>query len=118
MSPKIDNHSAGIGVDRAQQCFQRVEKSDHEHARAERLQILRHETHPEFFACADHEDRNEQDGQVALQSKKTRDSCEGTVRRRGDLRFFIRRWRISLGFHLGLVGFYGRSRRTLSILFL
>src|SRR5438132_1311732 len=50
MSPNIDEYSAGICVDCAEQGAQRVVKTDHKNGRADRLQVLRHKTHPKFFA--------------------------------------------------------------------
>ena len=46
MSPTIDKHSAGIGVDRAEQSAQRIVKTDNKDRRADRLQVLGHKTHP------------------------------------------------------------------------
>ena len=59
MSPTIDKDSAAIGVDGTEQGAQRVVKTDNENARAERLQIFRHKTHPEFLARTNHENGDE-----------------------------------------------------------
>src|SRR6478609_4002488 len=55
MSPTIDNYAAGIGVDRAQQCPERVIQADDENAGAEREKIFGDKTHPEFFPRANDE---------------------------------------------------------------
>ena len=52
VSPKIDQDTARIGVNRAEQRAQRIVKADDEHSGAERLQIFRDKAHPEFFAWA------------------------------------------------------------------
>jgi len=70
MSPKIDKHTAGIGVKRAEQCPDRVIETDHKNARAQRLQIFRHEPHPEFFTRADDKNGRQENDEVALQSEK------------------------------------------------
>jgi hypothetical protein len=70
MSPKIDNYAAGVRVEGAEQSFERVVKTDHEHARAERLQKFRHEPHPEFFVGADDEDGEQQNREIAFQAEK------------------------------------------------
>src|ERR1044071_6722300 len=71
MSPMVDNDSAGISVDRAKQSAQRIIEADHKHCCADDLQVLRHKTHPKFFACADDENRDEQNDQIALESEKS-----------------------------------------------
>ena len=73
MSPKIDKHAAGIGVNGAEQCAQRVVKANDEDARAECLQIFRYETHPQLFAGADDKNGDEQDDEVTFQSKEISD---------------------------------------------
>src|SRR5438046_2795707 len=93
VSPKIDNHAAGIRVYRAEQRAERVVKTDDENARAERLKKLRHEPHPEFFAGADHENGEQKNDEVAFQSEKIRDSREPEILRLAR-RVFLRRWRI------------------------
>src|SRR5438552_2570107 len=50
MSPKIDKYSAGVRVDRTEQGAQCIVETDNENRRADRLQVLRHKTHPKFFA--------------------------------------------------------------------
>ena len=74
MSPAIDEDAAGIGVDRAEQRPQRIEKADDENGRAECLQIFRDEAHPEFFAGADDEHGDEQDDEVALETEEIGDA--------------------------------------------
>ena len=59
MSPDIDKYSAGISVDRPKQRPQCIVKADDKNSRADRLQVLRHETHPKLFARADHENGDE-----------------------------------------------------------
>ena len=70
MSPKIDKYSAGIRVNRAEQRPERVVETDEKNPRAERLQILRYKTHPQFLARADHENGDEQNDEIASQAEK------------------------------------------------
>src|SRR5207247_2665333 len=70
MSPKIDNHTAGVGVNRAEQCPQRVVETDHENAPAQRLKKFRHESHPELFSAPNQENDGEENDQVALKTEK------------------------------------------------
>src|SRR5437764_4643616 len=102
MSPKIDNHAAGICVDGAEQCANRIVESDQENARAERLQIFRDETHPQFFPRADDKNREQENNKIAFQSEKTGDSRKPEILRLA-WRIILRRWRIGVRFHLGLV---------------
>src|SRR6266850_647967 len=88
-----EKHAAGIGVERAQQCAKRVVESDDENCGAKLLEVLRDESHPKFFARADHENREQQNDEVALESEKTRDSRKPDILRLA-LRFLVRRWRI------------------------
>ena len=78
MSPAVRDYSAGIGVDRTEQCAQRIVKADNENRRAERLQILRHKTHPKLFACANDKNGDEQDDEIAFEPEE---SSEGFQRR-------------------------------------
>src|SRR6185369_5298434 len=71
MSPAVREYAAGISVDSTEQCPQRVIKADNKHGRAERLQILRHKTHPKFFACADDKNGNEQDDEIAFEPEES-----------------------------------------------
>jgi hypothetical protein len=73
MSPAIDQDSAGISVDGAQQSTQTVEEADDENGGANFLEVLWKKAHPEFFAGADTEDGNEEDHQIAPQPEKFRD---------------------------------------------
>ena len=70
MPPAIDQHAAGVGVDRAEQSAERVEKADDENGGAEDLKIFRDETDPEFFASPDHEGGDQQDDEVALEPEE------------------------------------------------
>src|SRR5260370_29901275 len=70
MYPKIDKYSAGISVNRAEQGPQRVVQTDDKNPRAERLQIFRYKTHPQFFARANYENGDEQNDQIAPQTQK------------------------------------------------
>src|SRR2546425_993591 len=102
MSPKIDNHAAGIRVDGAEQCADRVVKTDHKNACAEHLQIFRHEPHPEFFARADDEKREQENDEIALQSEKIRDADKRGICRRAFP--FLPGWRgITFRFHGSVV---------------
>jgi hypothetical protein len=77
MSPKIDKYAARISVNRAEQRAQRIVKTDEENARAERLQIFWHETHPKFLAGANHENGDEQDDEIAFEPKEIREPARG-----------------------------------------
>src|SRR5208282_3001494 len=70
LSPMIGEPAAGIGVNRAKKCLQRVEKSDDEDATAERLDVFGREAEPEFFAGAGEQERDEQQRRVAPQREK------------------------------------------------
>ena len=78
MSPKIDKYSAGIRINRTEQGAQRVVETDYKKCRSELLQVFRHETHPQFFARADHKDGNEQNNEVAPEAEKIREPARGT----------------------------------------
>src|SRR3954468_23011659 len=80
MSPAIHDHSARIGVDRAEQNPNRVESADQKNGRAEGLEIFRHETHPEFFSRADEEDRREEDDEIAFESEEIREATAAAIR--------------------------------------
>ena len=69
----IYNYSTGISVDRTQQSAQRIIKTDDENCRAKRLQILRHKTHPEFFAGAYHENGDQQNNEIAFEPEESSD---------------------------------------------
>ena len=73
MSPKIDKYSAGISVDRAEQRPQRIVKTDDKNPRAERLQIFRYKTHPQFLARANYENGDEQNDEIASKAEKIRE---------------------------------------------
>ena len=77
MSPKIDKYAARISVNCAEQRAQRVVKTDEENARTKRLQILRHEPHPEFLASANHENGDEQDDEIAFEPEELRELARG-----------------------------------------
>jgi hypothetical protein len=77
MSPSIDKYSAGISVNRPEQSPQRIVKTDDKNSRADCLQILRHETHPKFFARADHENRYEQNDKIAFEPEKISEPTRG-----------------------------------------
>jgi len=70
MSPAIDEQTARIGVDRAEQSPERIEKADDEDGGAEGLEIFWDEPHPEFFAGTDDENGHEQDDEVAFETEK------------------------------------------------
>ena len=69
----IYNYSTGIRVDGTKQSAQRIVKTDNENRRAERLQILRHKTDPEFFASAYHKNGDEQDNEIAFEPEESSD---------------------------------------------
>src|SRR5438309_9398128 len=76
MSPKIDKHPAGIGVNRAEQCAQRIIETDNKNTRAQCLQKFRDEPHPEFFARADDKNGDEQNDEVALKPEEVAETRE------------------------------------------
>src|SRR5215831_12650185 len=76
MPPNIYEHSTGVCVDRTKQRAQRVVQTDNKNRRTERLQVLRHKTHPKLFASANDKDGDEEDDQIALEPEKTRDARE------------------------------------------
>ena len=67
----VHDYSAGIGVDRTKQSAQRIIKTDNKNCRAERLQILRHKTHPKLFACANDKNGDEQDDEIAFEPEES-----------------------------------------------
>ena len=71
MSPVIRDYPARIGVDRTKQSAQRIVKADNENRRADRLQILRHKTHPKLFACANDKNGDEQDDEIAFEPEES-----------------------------------------------
>jgi hypothetical protein len=67
----IYDYSTGIGVDSAKQRAQRIVKADDKNRRAECLQILRHKTHPKFFARTNDKDGDEQDDEVPFEPEES-----------------------------------------------
>ena len=63
--------SPGISVDGTKQSAQRIVKTDNKNCRAERLQILRHKTHPKLFACANDKNGDEQDDEIAFEPEES-----------------------------------------------
>src|SRR6266446_1631563 len=78
MSPTINEYSARIGVDRAEQSAQRVVKTDDNNRGSNCLQILRQKTHPQLFACANDKYGDEQDDEIAFEPEER---SEGFQRR-------------------------------------
>src|ERR1700680_3078395 len=78
MSPKIDKYSAGISVNRAEQRPQRVVETDDKNPRAERLQIFRYKTHPQFLACANDENGDKQNDEIAFKAEKVGELPDAT----------------------------------------
>src|SRR4029077_9638366 len=70
MAPAIRDYTARVGIDRTKQSAQRIVKADNENRRADRLQILRHKTHPKLFACANNKNGDEQDDEVAFEPEE------------------------------------------------
>jgi hypothetical protein len=70
MSPAIDQDPARIGVDRAEQSPERIEKADDENRRTESLEIFWDEPDPELFPRANHERRNKKDDKVAFEPEE------------------------------------------------
>src|SRR6266513_124394 len=69
-SPAVREYAAGISVDGTEQSAQRIIKTDNKHHCAERLQIFRHKTHPQLFACANDKYGDEQNDEIAFGPKK------------------------------------------------
>src|SRR5438270_5482353 len=70
MTPLIDQYSAGIGVDRAEQSAQGVVETNNENARTKDLKIFRNEPHPKFFTGANDKHRNKEDDEIALKREE------------------------------------------------
>ena len=70
MPPTIDQYSAGIGVDRAEQRAQGVVETNNKNAGANYLKIFRNESHPKLFTGTDDKHRNEKDDEIALQREE------------------------------------------------
>jgi len=66
----IYNYSTGIGVDGTKQSAQRIIKTDNKNRGANCLQVLRHETHPKFFASANDKNGDEQDDEIAFEPEE------------------------------------------------
>src|SRR5205823_5774071 len=67
---------------------------------------------PKFFAGAIHENREQQNDEIPLESEETRDSRKPDILRLA-LRFLVRCWRIRLRVHVSLVLVRGRGRNSL-----
>src|SRR6266700_2958837 len=76
MSPTINEYSARIGIDRAEQSAQRVVKTDDKNRGSNRLQILRQKTHPQLFACANDKYGDEQNDEIAFEPEEIREPRE------------------------------------------
>src|SRR3981081_226405 len=83
MSPKIGKYSAGISVNRAEQRPQRAVETDDKTPRAERLQIFRYKTHPQFLARANYENGDEQNDEIVSKAEKIRELPGATYILRG-----------------------------------
>ena len=70
MSPNIDKYSAGISVNCPEQSPQRIVKTDDKNSRADRLQVLRHKTHPKLFAGTNDENGDKQNDEIALEPEE------------------------------------------------
>ena len=70
--PNIDQDATGICVNCAEQRAQRVVESNDKNRGSQRLQIFWNKPHPELFARADDENRNEENDQVALKTEEIR----------------------------------------------
>src|SRR5437879_12879046 len=82
MSPKIDQNTARIGVNRAEQCPKSIVQPDNKNTRAQRLQKFRHEPHPEFFTCADDKNGDQKNDEVPLKPEEvaeTRDAVHAQL---------------------------------------
>src|SRR6478672_11654176 len=71
MARAIRDYPARVGIDRTKQSAQRIVKADNENRRADRLQILRHKTHPKLFACTNDKNGDEQDDEVAFEPEES-----------------------------------------------
>src|SRR6266478_5427224 len=72
-SPAVDNQPAGICVDRPEQGTDRIKSPDDKNRRAERLEVLREEAHPQFLSCANGKDGDKEDYEIAAQPEKFRE---------------------------------------------
>src|SRR5207253_8429293 len=70
MTPTINQYSAGVGVDRAEQSAKGVVETNNENARAKNLEILRDKTHPKLFTGADDKHRNKEDDEISLKREE------------------------------------------------
>src|SRR3954451_25105682 len=75
-SPAVREYAAGISVDDTEQSAQRIIKTDNKHHCAERLQIFRHKTHPQLFACANDKYGDEQNDEIAFEPEEIREPRE------------------------------------------
>ena len=71
MAQAIRDYPARVSVGGTKQSAQRIVKADNENRRADRLQILRHKTHPKLFACADDKNGDEQDDEIAFEPEES-----------------------------------------------
>ena len=85
MTPTIDQYSAGIGVDGAEQSAQGVVETNNENTGAKDLKIFRNEPHPKLFTCADDKHRHKEDDEIALKREElchAMRACQGWLSRR------------------------------------
>ena len=76
MAPMVYDYSTGIGIHGTEQRAQRVVKTDNKHGCADDLQILRHKTHPKFFASSNDKNGDEKDNEIAFQSQEISDGFQ------------------------------------------
>src|SRR5881227_1741815 len=80
MTPPIDQYSARIGVDRADQRAQGIVETNNENTRANYLKILWDESHPKLFTGSDDKHRNKENDEIAL---KREELCHALRARQG-----------------------------------
>jgi len=80
MTESIRNDATGPRVDRAEQRLDRIVEPDDERRCTERLEILRDKAHPQLLACANDDDREQQDDNVAFEREDLRQSLRCSAR--------------------------------------
>jgi hypothetical protein len=73
MPAKIYQYTAGVRVNRTEQSAECIVQTNDKNGGTERLQVLRHKSHPQLFARANDKNGDEQDDEIAFESKEIRD---------------------------------------------
>jgi hypothetical protein len=75
LAPTVGEPATRVGIDRAQQRLQRIEKADDEDACSQVLEILGGEAEPELLACAGQDQGHEHQPCIAPQRQEFRDGA-------------------------------------------